>query len=157
MLKDSWRCFFISMPAAARLQPALKLTQLLIAHRSTMALAMKKTVMKSMKSATGMKAMKAMKVTKKKAVSKIAKGKGAKVAVFKGKKEKTVSWLKNVEAHRSSIWFEYVWMVFDCFRDFHQRRPPTCWLYEPERHGYFKEFSWPMMTTEYFRYLQMSG
>ena len=103
------------------------------------ALSVKKRVVKSMKSIAmkAMTAMKATRVTKKKTVSKIAKGKGAKVAVFKGKKEKTVSWLKNVEAHRSSIWFEYeyVWMVFDCFRDVHQRRPPTCWLYEPERHG----------------------
>eukprot|EP00438_Fugacium_kawagutii_P034550 Skav201788 [mRNA] locus=scaffold645:29110:29502:+ [translate_table: standard] len=57
-----------------------------------MALPMK-TVMKSMKSgkASAMKAMKIMKVMKKKAVSKIAKGKRAKIAVFKGKKEKTAS------------------------------------------------------------------
>lgn len=58
---------------------------------ATMALPMK-TVMKAMKSAkaTAMKA----KVMKKKAVSKIATGKRAKVAVFKGRKEKTVSGLK---------------------------------------------------------------
>ena len=57
---------------------------------SAMALPIKKTHMKSVKSATAMKAMKAMRV-KKKTVSKIAKGKGAKFAVFKGKKEKTAS------------------------------------------------------------------
>ena len=58
-----------------------------------MALPMKKSVMKS-----AMKSMKSMKATamkakamKKKAVSKIARGKLAKVAVFKGKKEKTAS------------------------------------------------------------------
>ena len=58
-----------------------------------MALPMKKSVMKS-----AMKSMKSMKATamkakamKKKAVSKIARGKRAKVAVFKGKKEKTAS------------------------------------------------------------------
>ena len=43
--------------------------------------------MKSMKAKST--AMKAMRVMKKKAVSKIARGKQAKVAVFKGKKEKT--------------------------------------------------------------------
>eukprot|EP00434_Breviolum_minutum_P009983 symbB.v1.2.008803.t1/scaffold536.1/size343967/19 len=47
---------------------------------------MKKTVMKSMKSVkTAMK----VRVMKKKAVSKIARGKLAKVVVFKGNKEKT--------------------------------------------------------------------
>eukprot|EP00438_Fugacium_kawagutii_P032478 Skav233878 [mRNA] locus=scaffold435:36514:36915:+ [translate_table: standard] len=60
-----------------------------------MALPMKKSVMKTMKSMKAMKAMKtaAMKVMKKKkkAVSKIAKGKLAKVVVFKGNKEKTMS------------------------------------------------------------------
>ena len=76
-----------------------------------MALPMKKTVMKSMKSATAMKAMKAMRVMKKKAVSKIAKGRLAKVSVFKGKKEKTVSWLKDVDDHRNSICF---WLFLRC-------------------------------------------
>ena len=53
-----------------------------------MALPMKKSVMKST-----MKSMKAMKarVMKKKAVSKIARGKLAKVVVFKGNKEGSVS------------------------------------------------------------------
>ena len=53
-----------------------------------MALPMKKSVMKStMKSKTAMKA----RVMKKKAVSKIARGKLAKVVVFKGNKEGSVS------------------------------------------------------------------
>ena len=56
-----------------------------------MALPMKKTVMKSMKAMKKTTAMKGMKAMKKKAVSKIAKGKLAKVVVFKGNKEKTAS------------------------------------------------------------------
>ena len=61
-------------------------------HSVKMALPMKKSVMKS-----AMKSMKkaakptTMKVMKKKAVSKIARGKLAKVSVFKGNKEKTAS------------------------------------------------------------------
>ena len=55
-----------------------------------MALPMKKSVMKSMKAMKKTTAMKA-RVMKKKAVSKIARGKRAKIAVFKGKKEKTSS------------------------------------------------------------------
>ena len=51
-----------------------------------MVLPTKKTVMKSMKSAKP-SSMKAMKVMKKKRVSKIARGKGAKLAVFRGKKD----------------------------------------------------------------------
>ena len=53
-----------------------------------MALPMKKSVMKTMKS---MKTKAGTKVMKKKAVSKIARGKLAKVVVFKGRKEKTAS------------------------------------------------------------------
>merc|ERR550539_270656 len=56
-----------------------------------MALPMKKAApMKAMK-ATSMKAMKGMKVMKAKKVSVIAKGKRARVAVFKGTKVKTAS------------------------------------------------------------------
>ena len=55
-----------------------------------MVLPTKKTVMKSMKSAKP-SSMKAMKVMKTKRVSKIARGKHAKLAVFRGKKEKTAS------------------------------------------------------------------
>ena len=59
--------------------------------RFTMALPMKKSVMKStMKSSMKKTAMKA-RVMKKKAVSKIARGKLAKVVVFKGNKEGSVS------------------------------------------------------------------
>lgn len=66
---------------------------------SSMAIPMK-TAMKSMKKATPMKARArdlngllccSVQVMKKKAVSKIARGKRAKVAVFKGTKEKTAS------------------------------------------------------------------
>merc|ERR1712167_112947 len=63
----------------------------------TMALAMK--VMKTMKV---MKAMKAMKAMKKKTVSKIARGKRAKVSVFKGGKEKTTSGLKKSDLVKNS-------------------------------------------------------
>ena len=56
-----------------------------------MALPMKKSVMKTMKSMKKSKAKAGMKVMKKKAVSKIARGKLAKVVVFKGRKEKTAS------------------------------------------------------------------
>jgi hypothetical protein len=52
---------------------------------------MKKSVMKSMKAMKKTTTMKSMKAMKKKAVSKIAKGKLAKVVVFKGNKEKTAS------------------------------------------------------------------
>merc|ERR1712078_833628 len=45
---------------------------------------------KAMKAMKAMAAMKAMKAMKKKAVSKIAKGRMAKVLVFRGSKEKTV-------------------------------------------------------------------
>eukprot|EP00438_Fugacium_kawagutii_P004100 Skav205161 [mRNA] locus=scaffold2749:36122:36511:+ [translate_table: standard] len=55
-----------------------------------MALPMKKSVMKSMKAMKKTTAMKT-RVMKKKAVSKIARGKRAKIAVFKGNKEKTAS------------------------------------------------------------------
>ena len=61
---------------------------LLLPVRFTMALPMKKSVMKTMKS---MKTKAGTKVMKKKAVSKIARGKLAKVVVFKGRKEKTAS------------------------------------------------------------------
>merc|ERR1712224_834853 len=47
------------------------------------------TVAKAMKAMKAMAAMKAMKAMKKKAVSKIAKGRTAKVVVFRGSKEKT--------------------------------------------------------------------
>ena len=58
-----------------------------------MALPMKSAMKSAMKAMKAMKAMTAMKarVMKKKAVSKIARGKRAKIAVFKGKKEKTSS------------------------------------------------------------------
>merc|ERR1711998_109261 len=49
----------------------------------------------------GMKAMAAMKAMKKKAVSKIAKGKLAKLVVFNGTKEKTVSGLKKSDFTKS--------------------------------------------------------
>eukprot|EP00438_Fugacium_kawagutii_P033393 Skav210062 [mRNA] locus=scaffold485:72078:72464:+ [translate_table: standard] len=55
-----------------------------------MALPMKKSVMKTMKAMKKTTAMKT-RVMKKKAVSKIARGKLAKVVVFKGNKEKTAS------------------------------------------------------------------
>ena len=76
-------------------QPAGNLHHLR-SHRSprdsfTMALPMKKSVMKSMKAMKKTTTMKSMKAMKKKAVSKIAKGKLAKVVVFKGNKEKTAS------------------------------------------------------------------
>ena len=63
---------------------------LLLPVRFTMALPMKKSVMKTLKSMKA-KAKTGMKVMKKKAVSKIARGKLAKVVVFKGRKEKTAS------------------------------------------------------------------
>ena len=56
-----------------------------------MVLPMKKSVMKSMKAMKKTTTMKSMKAMKKKAVSKIARGKLAKVVVFKGNKEKTAS------------------------------------------------------------------
>ena len=56
-----------------------------------MALPMKKSVMKSMKAMKKTTTMKSMKAMKKKAVSKIARGKLARVVVFKGNKEKTAS------------------------------------------------------------------
>merc|ERR1712046_245092 len=49
---------------------------------------------KAMKAMKAMAAMKAMKAMKKKAVSKIAKGKLAKLVVFNGNKEKTYTGLK---------------------------------------------------------------
>ncbi|CAE7035853.1 unnamed protein product [Symbiodinium natans] len=61
-----------------------------------MALPMK-TAMKKVMKANPMKAkaaMKGMKVMKKKAISKIARGKRAKMVVFNGRKEKTSSGLK---------------------------------------------------------------
>merc|ERR1712093_413806 len=48
------------------------------------------TMAKAMKAMKAMAAMKAMRAMKKKTVSKIAKGKMAKVMVFRGSKEKTV-------------------------------------------------------------------
>ncbi|CAE7730928.1 unnamed protein product [Symbiodinium sp. CCMP2456] len=62
-----------------------------------MALPMKKTVMKAMKTpAMKAKAMKRIKVMKKKGVSKIARGKLAKAAVFQGRKEKTSTGLQKM-------------------------------------------------------------
>merc|ERR1712224_629779 len=52
------------------------------------------TMAKAMKAMKAMAAMKAMKAMKKKAVSKIAKGKLAKLVVFNGNKEKTYTGLK---------------------------------------------------------------
>ena len=52
---------------------------------------------KAMKAMKAMAAMKAMKAMKKKAVSKIAKGKFAKVLVFRGTKEKTVGGLSKAD------------------------------------------------------------
>merc|ERR1712057_59658 len=51
------------------------------------------TMAKAMKAMKAMAAMKAMKAMKKKSVSKIAKGRYAKVLVFRGSKEKTVGGL----------------------------------------------------------------
>ena len=64
-----------------------------------MALPMKSKVMKSsaMKKSMKRTAMKAAMKAKKKAVSKIARGKRAKVVVFKGKKEKTLSGIKKAD------------------------------------------------------------
>merc|ERR1719213_371844 len=52
---------------------------------------------KAMKAMKAMAAMKAMKVMKKKAVSKIAKGRMAKVVVFRGSKVKTTGGLKQTD------------------------------------------------------------
>ncbi|CAE7405675.1 Klhl12, partial [Symbiodinium necroappetens] len=65
-----------------------------------MALPMKTTMKKAMKgSAMKAKSMKAkaMKAMKKKALSKIAQGKRAKLAVFKGSKEKTYTGLHKTD------------------------------------------------------------
>ena len=51
---------------------------------------------KAMKAMKAMAAMKAMRAMKKKAVSKIAKSKNAKLVVFNGTKEKTMSGLKRI-------------------------------------------------------------
>merc|ERR1712072_952118 len=56
---------------------------------------------KAMKAMKAMAAMKAMKAMKKKAVSKIAKGKLAKLVVFNGTKEKTMSGLKKSDLTKS--------------------------------------------------------
>merc|ERR1712118_75311 len=55
------------------------------------------TMAKAMKTMKAMAAMKAMKVMKKKAVSKIAKGRMAKVVVFRGSKVKTTGGLKQTD------------------------------------------------------------
>merc|ERR1712006_30566 len=59
------------------------------------------TMAKAMKAMKAMAAMKAMKAMKKKAVSKIAKGKLAKLVVFNGTKEKTMSGLKKSDLIKS--------------------------------------------------------
>merc|ERR1711987_13968 len=56
---------------------------------------------KAMKAMKAMAAMKAMRAMKKKAVSKIAKGKLAKLVVFNGTKEKTMSGLKKSDLTKS--------------------------------------------------------
>merc|ERR1712224_150271 len=57
---------------------------------------------KAMKAMKAMAAMKAMKAMKKKAVSKIAKGRMAKVVVFRGSKAKTVGGLKQTDLMKNS-------------------------------------------------------
>merc|ERR1719160_1081015 len=57
--------------------------------------------MKVMKKKAAMKAMKAMKVMKKKRVSKIAKGRFAKVLVLRGSKEKTVGCLTASDLYKN--------------------------------------------------------
>merc|ERR1712078_204372 len=77
---------------------------------------------KAMKAMKAMAAMKAMKAMKKKAVSKIAKGRMAKVLVFRGSKEKTTggmtasSLTKNkhgwvVSKKRSALSKKNTWMI----------------------------------------------
>merc|ERR1711939_1124369 len=53
--------------------------------------------MKAMKAMKAMAAMKAMKAMKKKKVTKIARGRFAKVVVFRGNKEKTVGGMKQTD------------------------------------------------------------
>lgn len=65
---------------------------------SAMALPMKKIVMKAMKSAAmKVKAPKGMKAMKKKAITNVARGKLAKMVVFKGRKEKTATGLQKAQ------------------------------------------------------------
>merc|ERR1712241_1268505 len=66
-----------------------------------MGVAMKKAGGKAMKAAMKGKAMKAMKAMKVKKVSVIAKGKRAKLAVFSGKKAKTVGGLTKATLTKS--------------------------------------------------------
>merc|ERR1711988_1829018 len=60
------------------------------------------TMAKAMKAMKAMAAMKAMKAMKKKAVSKIAKGRFAKVVVFRGSKAKTVGGLQATDLMKNS-------------------------------------------------------
>merc|ERR1719161_3151920 len=57
---------------------------------------------KAMKAMKAMAAMKAMKAMKKKAISKIAKGRMAKVVVFRGSKAKTVGGLQQTDLIKNS-------------------------------------------------------
>merc|ERR1719375_830781 len=57
---------------------------------------------KAMKAMKAMAAMKAMKAMKKKAVTKVAKGRMAKVVVFRGSKVKTVGGLKQTDLVKNS-------------------------------------------------------
>merc|ERR1712138_391483 len=77
---------------------------------------------KAMKAMKAMAAMKAMKAMKKKAVSKIAKGRMAKVLVFRGSKEKTVGGMtassltknetgKIVSKKKSALGKKNTWMI----------------------------------------------
>ena len=77
---------------------------------------------KAMKAMKAMAAMKAMKAMKKKAVSKIAKGRMAKVLVFRGSKEKTTGGMtassltknktgKIVSKKKSALGKKNTWMI----------------------------------------------
>ena len=81
--------FHLALPCTSRID------KLLDSFSSNMALPMKKSVMKSamksMKKAAKPTSMNKTVMKKKKAVSKIARGKRAKAAVFLGRKEKTAS------------------------------------------------------------------